>query len=123
MKNNVLGANTWCKFTIDLNSHVLTPLCDQSLSGKNMLNFTCTNAESQGAKGTVGRGVAITTDNSGAWQSEALLGTNDVDNTLALVPKTEVRDAEVFDIILEGHALEFGILLFDKGLDVLEVLS
>jgi hypothetical protein len=65
--------------------------------------------------------VTIATDNSGTWQGEALLGTDDMDNSLALVSKAEICDAKVLDIVLEGHALESRVLFLDEGFDVLEV--
>jgi hypothetical protein len=71
----------------------------------------------------MGRGVAVTADNSGAWESKTLLGTDDVDDSLTLITKTEVSNAKVLDIVLEGHTLESGIFLFDKGLNIFKVLS
>jgi hypothetical protein len=44
-------------------------------------------------------------------------------NTLTLVTKAEVCDAKVLDIILERHALESGIFLFNKGFDVFKVFA
>ena len=123
MKNDILGANPRCKFAMDLDSHILAPLCDQGLSSKDMLNLACANTESQSPKGTMGRGVAVTADNSGAWESKTLLGTDDVDDSLTLITKTEVSNAKVLDIVLEGHTLESGIFLFDKGLNIFKVLS
>jgi hypothetical protein len=46
-----------------------------------------------------------------------------MDNSLTFIAKTEIRNAEVLDIVLEGNTLESGIFLLDEGLDVLEVLS
>jgi hypothetical protein len=46
-----------------------------------------------------------------------------MDNPLTLVAKTEIRNAEVLDIVLEGNTLESGIFLLDESFDVLEVLS
>ena len=123
MENDILGADSGGDLAVDLNSHILASLCDQGLSGKNVLNLARTNAESQSSEGAVGGGVAVTADNCGTWQSESLLRTDNVNNSLTLVTKAKVCDAEVLDIVLEGHALESGIFLFDEGLDVLEVLS
>jgi hypothetical protein len=67
------------------------------------------------------RGVAVAAHHGGAGEGEALLGADDVHDALAFVAQAEIRNAEVLDIVLEGDALDSGVLLFDEGLDVLEV--
>jgi hypothetical protein len=71
----------------------------------------------------MGRGVTVAANNSGAWQSETLLRTDDMNDALSLVAKPKICDAEILDVIFEGHALELGIFLFNEGLDALKVLS
>lgn len=55
-----------------------------------MLDLTGTDTKGQGTKGTVCGGVAVTADNSGTWQSESLLRTNNVDDSLSLVAQTKI---------------------------------
>jgi microcompartment protein CcmK/EutM len=118
MKNHILCADTRRELAVDLNSHVLTSLCDQSLRGKNVLYLRRTNAESQSSKRSMGRCVAVTTDDCGAGERETLLGTNNVYNALSLVAQAKISDAEILDVVFESHALQAGVLFFDEGLDV-----
>ena len=70
-----------------------------------MLHLTRANSKRKGAKSTVRGRVAITADDSGPRKREALLWSNDVDNALALVTKTEVGETKFFDVILKSQAL------------------
>lgn len=88
-----------------------------------MLNLTGTNAKSQGAKGTVCGGMAVTADDGGAGEGEALLRSNDMDNSLALVAQAEICQTELLDVLFEGNALCAGIVLLDEGRDVLDAFS
>jgi hypothetical protein len=88
-----------------------------------MLDLTGTDAKSQGAKGTMCRGMAVTTDDGGAGEGEALLGPNDMDNSLALVAQAEIRQAKLLDVLLESNALCTGIVFLDEGRDVLDAFS
>jgi hypothetical protein len=67
--------------------------------------------------------MAVTADNSGAWEGEALLGSNDMDNSLALVAQAEICQTEVLDVFLEGNALYTRVIFFDEGGDVLDAFS
>jgi hypothetical protein len=66
------------------------------------------------------RGVTVATHDCCAREGETLLGSDDVYDSLALVTEAEVGDAEILDVVFEGHALEAGVFFFDEGLDVLE---
>lgn len=70
-----------------------------------MFDFACTNAMSQGSEGTVGGGVTVTANDSGTWQSEALLGANDVNDSLSFVTQTKVCKTEGFDVLFKGDTL------------------
>lgn len=70
-----------------------------------MLNLTGTDAESEGSKSAVGRGVAVSTDDCGAGEGEALFRANNVDDSLPLVAQAKVGDTELLDIVLQGDAL------------------
>ena len=58
--------------------------------------------------------MAVTANDGRPGQSEALFGSNNVDNTLALVGHAEVGETKVLDILLEGRALEAGVVLLDE---------
>jgi hypothetical protein len=88
-----------------------------------MLNFTGTNTESQSSESSVCGSMTVATNNRRTWKGETLLRADNVDDPLALVTKTKVCDAEVLDIVLEGHALESGVLDVDELLDVFERFS
>jgi len=51
------------------------------------------------------RCVAVTANNRGTGKREALLGANDMNNTLSLVAETKICDSKVLDILLERHTL------------------
>ena len=70
-----------------------------------MLDFTRTNAEGQGAKGAVGRGVGVAADNGHAGLGDTEFWTNDVDDALVLVAARENGNAELGAVLLEGFEL------------------
>lgn len=88
-----------------------------------MLDLTGTDAKGQGAKGTVCGGMAVTADDGGAGEGEALLGSNDMNNSLALVAQAEICQTKVLDVLLESNALCAGIVFLDEGRDVLDAFS
>jgi hypothetical protein len=88
-----------------------------------MFNLTRANAKSQGTKCAMGRCMAVSADNSGARQREALLRSNDVHNALSFVSKAKVGKTKIFDILLQCFALDSGVGLLHKLSNVLEVLS
>lgn len=83
-----------------------------------MLNLRSTNAECKGAECTVCGGVGVTTYNGSAWKGKALFGTDDMDDTLTLVAKTEVGKAESLYIIFEGETLCARVSFFDESFGV-----
>lgn len=123
VENNVLAGDTGGELAVDLDLHVLASAGKEGLGSENVLDFTGTDTEGEGSEGTVGGGVAVTTNDGSSGQSEALLGTDDVDDTLALVAHTEVGEAEGLDILLEGSTLETRVVLLDEVGSVLEVLA
>jgi hypothetical protein len=50
-----------------------------------------------------------------------LLGTDDVNDTLAPVSHAEICESEVLDVLFEGAALQTRVGLFDELFDILEV--
>ena len=86
-----------------------------------MLNLRRANTKGEGAESTVCAGVAVAADHRRAGKSEALLRTNDVNDTLPLVAQAEVGELEILDVLLEGLALCSAVVLLDEVADVLEV--
>jgi hypothetical protein len=121
VEDNVFAGDTGWELAVDLNSHVLAAAGNKGLGSEDVLDFTSSDTEGESTEGTVGGGVTVTADDSCAGQGETLLGSNDVDNTLALVTHTEVGQAEVFHILLQSRALETRVVLLDKFLGILEV--
>jgi hypothetical protein len=123
VENNILAGDTGGELAVDLNLHVLASAGKEGLGSENVLDFTGTDTEGEGSEGTVGGSVAVTTNNGCSGQSEALLGTDDVDDTLALITHTEVGEAEGLDILLESGTLETRVVLLDEVGSILEVLA
>lgn len=88
-----------------------------------MLNLGSTNAECESAKCTMGGGMGVTTDDSGAWKGEALFRTDDVDDTLALVAEAEVGEAKGLHVFFESEALGARVSFLNKGFGVCVVCA
>ena len=65
--------------------------------------------------------MAVTAHHSRTRKGKSLLWPNYMDNALSLVIESEVCEAKVFDVLLEGKALNSGISFIDKCFDILEV--
>jgi hypothetical protein len=100
--------------------HVLAALGDEALRGQDVLDLAGADAEGEGAKGAMGRRVAVAADDGCAGEGEALLGADDVDDALALVTQAKVCDAELLDVLLEGYALCAGVVFLYEARNVLE---
>jgi hypothetical protein len=100
VEDDIFAADTGRKLAINLYSHILTPLSDDSLRGKNVFDLRCANAECQSAKCAMSRSMAVAADYGRARESEALLRANDMDNALPIVAQSEVCKTEVFYILL-----------------------
>src|SRR5512144_2155958 len=70
-----------------------------------MLDLGRTNAIGERAEGAVSRSMAVAAYDRGAGQREALLGPDDVDDTLALVELVEILDAEILGILRQRRDL------------------
>ena len=121
VQDDILARDTGRQFTIDLDAHVLASAGDQGLGREDVLDLAGTDAEGQGTESTMGRGVAVTTHDRRSGQGETLLGADDVDNTLALIAHSKVCETKILHVLLEGGALEAGVVLFDEFVDILEV--
>lgn len=67
--------------------------------------------------------MTVTADDGGSGEGESLLGADNVDNTLTLVTHTEIGEAEILHVFLEGGALQTGVVFFDEFVDILEVFA
>lgn len=67
--------------------------------------------------------MAVAADDGGAGQREALLGSDDVDDALAVVIEAEEGQVEVADVFLEGDTLGAGVGVVDEVGDGSEVLA
>lgn len=121
VQDDVLAADAGGQLSVDLNLHVLTPLCNQGLRSKDVLDLAGTDTEGKSAECAVCGGVAVTADHCGAGEGEALLGSDDVDDTLPLIVHAEVCEIEGLDIVLQGHDLCPRVGLFDELLGRCEV--
>jgi hypothetical protein len=80
-------------------------LCDDCLCSEDVLDFTRADAECERTEGAMCGCVAVTADNCRSRQRKALLGTDDVHDTLPLVVEAKVCEIKRLDVVLEGHAL------------------
>ena len=78
-----------------------------------MLDLSGADAERQRPEGTVRRGVAVAADQRRAGQGEALLGADDVDDTLADVVHVEQLDAELGAVLGQCLNLDAAVLVVD----------
>lgn len=120
VEDDILGTHTRRKLTVDLNPHVLAALGDEALGGEDVLDLGGADTESESAESAMGRSMGVTADDRGAGKGEALLGADDVHDTLPLVAEAKVCDAELLDVLLEGDALRPRIILLDEAGDILQ---
>jgi hypothetical protein len=105
VEDDILGADTGGQLAVDLYPHVLAALGDKALSSKDVLDLTGTDTKGQCTEGAMCRSVAVTAHNGGSGESEALLGTDDMDNSLSLVPQAEICDTKLLNILLQSDTL------------------
>jgi hypothetical protein len=67
--------------------------------------------------------MAVTAYHCGSRKSEALLGTNDMNNALSLVAKAKVCEVELFYVVFQSDNLSSGIGFFDESADILVIYS
>ena len=65
-----------------------------------MLDLAGPNSKGKSTESTMGRCMTVTANHCGSWQRKALLWSNNVNDTLALVAEAEVGKAELLDIVL-----------------------
>ena len=101
------------QLAVDLDQHVLGLLLDQRLGGEHVLDLRRADAVGQRPEGAVGGGVAVTADDGGARQREALLRAHHVDDALALVELVEILDAEFGSVLGQRLDLDAAFLFGD----------
>lgn len=109
VEDNVLGGHTKRKLTVDCDAHALGRALDEGLRGKHVLNLGGTNAEGKRSEGTVGGCMGVTTNHGASGQSESLLESNNVHNTLALVAESEVGKLVVLGVVVKSGHLQEGL--------------
>ena len=67
--------------------------------------------------------MTVATNDSGPGQCKSLLGTDDMDNALAFIFQSEIRQPKSLDVILQRDALGAGVCLLDKGSGAFKKLS
>ena len=83
-----------------------------------MLHLTGPNTKRQGPKSPMCRRMTVSTNASGSGQREALLGPNNVHDSLSLVLHAEVLEAEVVHVGSHLQHLGSASSLLDKALYV-----
>ena len=99
-KRHVLGAHPGRQFSLEPDAHGLGFDLPDRLGGQNMCHLGRADAEGQRPEGTMGRGMAITTDDQAARQGQALLRPDHVDDPLPRVAQIEATDAMLFGVDL-----------------------
>ena len=102
MHRDVFGGHTGVQFACDFDFEVFGLLLDQRLRRQNVFNLGRADAVGQRAECAVCRGVAVTTNDSHAWQGPTLFGANDVHDALAHVGHGIVVDTEFFGVRVES---------------------
>ena len=87
--------------TVDRHAHPLRPRLRQRLGRQNVLDLAGADAEGQRPERAVGRGVAVAAHDRHARQGAALLGSDDVDDSLPGIAHREVDDAELLGVLAQ----------------------
>ena len=93
MKNDILGVDAGGELAVDINAADLGLADCHGLGGKHVADLTCSNAEGNGAEGSVSGGMGVTAGDRGAGLGDTLLGADDVDNALIARGKVEECNA------------------------------
>ena len=83
---------------------------DQGLRGKHVLDLRRPDAEGERSERTVGGGVAVAAHDCRPRQGEALLGADDVDDSVARIVEVEQIDPELLAVADQGVDLEPRVL-------------
>ena len=94
------------ELTFHQDVHRFCLLRPQALGGKHVFYFGRADTDGQGGKGTMRARVGISAYDSHTGQCGALLGADDMDNTLPPVVHFEFRDAQLLAILVERVNLQ-----------------
>ena len=112
-QRDVLGRHAGGKLTLDLDQHVLGLFLDQRLRREDMFDLGCSDTVGQGAEGTVRGGMAVAANDGHARLGPALLGSNDVDDTLTRIVYIIDFNPEVLGVLAERFHLNARLLVLD----------
>ena len=101
-QNDIFRGHAGRQFAVDRDAHILGLGLDQRLGREHMLDFRGADTMRQCAERAMRRGVAVAADDGGAGQREALLGSDDVDDALALIELVEIFDAKFAGVFGQG---------------------
>ncbi len=100
-QDQVLGCHVRRRLADKLHRHRLWALERQRLCRQYVLDVAGTDAEGEGAEGTVRGGVAVTADDGHTGADEAELGRHHVDDALPVVAQREQLDALLLTVLPE----------------------
>ena len=105
--------------SVDDRAHVLRLVLNQCLRRQYVLDFGRADAVGERAESAMRAGVAVAANQRHARQREALLGSDNVDDALALIELVEIFEAEQFGVVGETGdlllAFRIGIFLPPVG--------
>ena len=107
VRKPTLGAEAVGALQAAVDLHAVVPglALHQALGGQHVLHVRGADALGQGAERAVGGGVGVTADDAHARQGRALLRTDHMHDTLALVLDLEFQDAELIAVPVQRFHL------------------
>ena len=105
-EDDVLGRDACRQCPVHHHAHVLGFFLNQRLRGEHMLHLGCADAISERSEGAMRRGVAIAANDGRAWQREALLGADDMNDALAMIQLVVILHAKLGAILCQRLYLE-----------------
>mmetsp|Transcript_19429 Transcript_19429/g.29945 ORF Transcript_19429/g.29945 Transcript_19429/m.29945 type:complete len:246 (-) Transcript_19429:465-1202(-) len=118
VQNNVLTGDALSQLSINTYEHIFSLGLRQCLRCKDVLYLRSTDTERERAKSSMSRGVAISAHTSSTWESETLLRSNDMHNSLSLIGHTKVFQIKILHILLQLQYLGAARSFRDKGLNI-----
>src|SRR5699024_8646404 len=112
-EDQVLGGDTRLQLAADLDGHGLEGLQRQGLGGQHVLDLGGADAHGDGAEGTVGGGVGVTTHHRHSRLSQAELWSDGVDDALIDVAHRVQADAKLFGVLAQSRDLQARSLVLD----------
>ena len=104
-QDHILGTQRSMGGAMQHDAHVLRLARHQALGGQAMGHLGGADAEGQRAKGAVGGGMGVATDDGDARQREALLRTHHMHDTLTSIAHGQLDDAETPGVAPQGRQL------------------